>query len=103
MVNAVQVIGWENIELISDRPLETMLDEFKRLKQEFPDRQAFLMQKCRIRGIMACLPEREIMGFSMRTNYLIHSCAGGSCLSGAWENDPMPLRSRLCCADHISV
>lgn len=33
-----QVIGWENIELISDRPLETMLDEFKRLKEEFPDR-----------------------------------------------------------------
>jgi len=34
----VQVIGWENIELISDRPLEIMLDEFKRLKQEYPDR-----------------------------------------------------------------
>ncbi|CAL5220014.1 g1960 [Coccomyxa viridis] len=33
-----EVIGWENIELISDRPLETMLDEFKRLKQEYPDR-----------------------------------------------------------------
>ena len=38
----VQVIGWENIELISDRPLETMLDEFKRLKQEYPDRSAVL-------------------------------------------------------------
>ncbi|DBB10929.1 TPA: Dihydropyrimidine dehydrogenase [NADP(+)] [Trebouxia sp. C0006] len=36
--NDRQVIGWENIELISDRPLETMLDEFKRLKNEFPDR-----------------------------------------------------------------
>ena len=35
-----QFIGWENIELISDRPLETMLDEFKRLKEEFPDRCA---------------------------------------------------------------
>ena len=34
----IQVLGWENIELISDRPLETMLDEFKRLKNEFPDR-----------------------------------------------------------------
>uniref|UniRef100_A0A1D1ZX22 dihydropyrimidine dehydrogenase (NADP(+)) n=1 Tax=Auxenochlorella protothecoides TaxID=3075 RepID=A0A1D1ZX22_AUXPR len=32
------VIGWENIELISDRPFETMLEEFKRLKAEFPDR-----------------------------------------------------------------
>lgn len=33
-----QVIGWENIELISDRPLEVMLDDFARLKAEFPDR-----------------------------------------------------------------
>ncbi|CAN7000804.1 hypothetical protein IGI04_020230 [Brassica rapa subsp. trilocularis] len=32
------VIGWQNIELISDRPLETMLKEFKQLKQEYPDR-----------------------------------------------------------------
>ncbi|MQM21600.1 hypothetical protein Taro_054643 [Colocasia esculenta] len=33
-----QIIGWENIELISDRPLETMLSEFKQLKKEYPDR-----------------------------------------------------------------
>lgn len=33
-----EIIGWENIELISDRPLETMLNEFKRLKEEYPDR-----------------------------------------------------------------
>lgn len=33
-----RIIGWENIELISDRPLETMLSEFKQLKKEFPDR-----------------------------------------------------------------
>ncbi|KAJ4764058.1 Dihydropyrimidine dehydrogenase [Rhynchospora pubera] len=32
------IIGWENIELISDRPFETMLNDFKRLKEEFPDR-----------------------------------------------------------------
>lgn len=37
---SLQVIGWENIELISDRPLETMLDEFKRLKAEYPGRHA---------------------------------------------------------------
>lgn len=36
--NKGEVIGWENIELISDRPLETMLAEFKRLKEEYPDR-----------------------------------------------------------------
>ena len=33
-----QVIGWENIELISDRPLETMLQEFRQLKAEYPNR-----------------------------------------------------------------
>lgn len=33
-----EVIGWENIELISDRPLEVMLKEFKQLKAEFPGR-----------------------------------------------------------------
>ncbi|KAG5013278.1 hypothetical protein JHK86_025539 [Glycine max] len=33
-----EIIGWENIELISDRPLEIMLKEFKQLKEEYPDR-----------------------------------------------------------------
>lgn len=33
-----EVIGWENIELISDRPFETMLSEMRQLKQEYPDR-----------------------------------------------------------------
>jgi dihydropyrimidine dehydrogenase (NADP+) len=32
------IIGWENIELISDRPIETMLNDFKRLKEEYPGR-----------------------------------------------------------------
>jgi dihydropyrimidine dehydrogenase (NADP+)/dihydropyrimidine dehydrogenase (NAD+) subunit PreA len=32
-----EVIGWENIELISDRPFEIWLDEFKRCKDQFPD------------------------------------------------------------------
>ncbi|MEO8352730.1 MAG: NAD-dependent dihydropyrimidine dehydrogenase subunit PreA [Chthoniobacteraceae bacterium] len=33
-----EVIGWENIELISDRKFEIWLDEFKRCKDQFPDR-----------------------------------------------------------------
>ncbi|GAQ80240.1 Dihydropyrimidine dehydrogenase [Klebsormidium nitens] len=33
-----EVIGWQNIELISDRPFETMLAELKQLKEEYPDR-----------------------------------------------------------------
>lgn len=33
-----EVIGWENIELISDRPFDTWLEEFKALKRSHPDR-----------------------------------------------------------------
>jgi dihydropyrimidine dehydrogenase (NADP+)/dihydropyrimidine dehydrogenase (NAD+) subunit PreA len=33
-----EVIGWENIELISDRPFKLWEDEFKRCKQQYPDR-----------------------------------------------------------------
>ena len=32
-----EVIGWENIELISDRPLKIWEEEFKKCKQMFPD------------------------------------------------------------------
>ncbi len=32
-----EVLGWENIELISDRPFETWLDEFRELKNKYPD------------------------------------------------------------------
>jgi len=32
-----EVIGWENIELISDRPIETWIEEFKRCKDEHPE------------------------------------------------------------------
>lgn len=32
------MLGWSNIELISDRKFEVMLDELKQLKQEYPDR-----------------------------------------------------------------
>jgi dihydroorotate dehydrogenase subfamily 1 len=32
-----EVIGWENIELISDRPFHLWLDEFKRCKDQFPN------------------------------------------------------------------
>jgi dihydroorotate dehydrogenase subfamily 1 len=32
------VYGWENIELISDRPLDTWLKEFRLIKQKYPNR-----------------------------------------------------------------
>jgi len=35
--DGAEVIGWENIELISDRPLEIWLEEFKQVKNAFPD------------------------------------------------------------------
>ena len=30
-----EIYGWQNIELISDRPFQTWLDEFKQLKDKF--------------------------------------------------------------------
>jgi dihydroorotate dehydrogenase subfamily 1 len=32
-----EIIGWENIELISDRPFDVWLDEFKQIKDRHPD------------------------------------------------------------------
>ncbi|MFL6537288.1 MAG: NAD-dependent dihydropyrimidine dehydrogenase subunit PreA, partial [Chthoniobacterales bacterium] len=32
-----EVIGWENIELISDRKFSIWIDEFKKIKDQFPD------------------------------------------------------------------
>jgi dihydroorotate dehydrogenase subfamily 1 len=32
-----EIYGWENIELISDRPFETWLDEFRAIKDKYPD------------------------------------------------------------------
>ena len=36
--DAGEIIGWENIELISDRPFATWIDEFKRIKDKYPER-----------------------------------------------------------------
>jgi dihydropyrimidine dehydrogenase (NADP+)/dihydropyrimidine dehydrogenase (NAD+) subunit PreA len=33
-----EIIGWENIELISDRPFATWIDEFKQIKDRYPER-----------------------------------------------------------------
>ncbi|MGB7837153.1 MAG: hypothetical protein WBL40_03465 [Terrimicrobiaceae bacterium] len=32
-----EIVGWENIELISDRPIEIWLEEFRRCKDQNPD------------------------------------------------------------------
>ncbi len=36
--DAREIIGWENIELISDRPFKLWEDEFKKCKDRFPER-----------------------------------------------------------------
>ena len=44
-----EIFGWENIELISDRSFDTWMDEFKSLKDKYPDRIliASVMEECR--------------------------------------------------------
>src|SRR5438552_9695235 len=32
-----EIYGWQNIELISDRPFNVWLDEFKLIKDKYPD------------------------------------------------------------------
>ncbi len=46
---AGEIIGWENIELISDRPFSVWLEEFKKCKDEHPDGIliASVMEECR--------------------------------------------------------
>jgi len=36
-IGTKEVLGWENIELISDRPFDTWLDEFRQIKDKYPD------------------------------------------------------------------
>jgi dihydropyrimidine dehydrogenase (NADP+)/dihydropyrimidine dehydrogenase (NAD+) subunit PreA len=85
-----EVIGWENIELISDRRFEIWLDEFKKCKDQFPDgiliasimeeynRDAWteIVERCQDAGVdsfelnFSCphgLPERK-MGAAMGEN-----------------------------------
>ncbi|MFZ4575096.1 MAG: NAD-dependent dihydropyrimidine dehydrogenase subunit PreA [Phycisphaerales bacterium] len=33
-----EIIGWENIELISDRPFASWIDDYRRIKASYPDR-----------------------------------------------------------------
>jgi dihydropyrimidine dehydrogenase (NADP+)/dihydropyrimidine dehydrogenase (NAD+) subunit PreA len=85
-----EIIGWENIELISDRPLEIWIEEFKKCKDQFPDRVLIasimeefrkeawieIVERCEAAGVdgfelnFSCphgLPERK-MGSAMGEN-----------------------------------
>jgi len=82
-----EIYGWENIELISDRPFATWIDEFKEVKDKYPDRVLVasimeeynrdawheIVERCQEAGVdalelnMSCphgLPERK-MGSAM--------------------------------------
>jgi dihydroorotate dehydrogenase subfamily 1 len=82
-----EVVGWENIELISDRPFQIWLDEFKKCKDLFPngvliasimeeyrkDAWVEIVERCQATGVdgfelnFSCphgLPERK-MGSAM--------------------------------------
>jgi dihydropyrimidine dehydrogenase (NADP+)/dihydropyrimidine dehydrogenase (NAD+) subunit PreA len=85
-----QIVGWENIELISDRPFDVWIDEFKQLKDKHPegcviasimeeyhkDRWCEIVERTQATGVAAfelnfsCphgLPERK-MGAAMGQN-----------------------------------
>src|SRR3984957_5411042 len=85
-----EIVGWENIELISDRPFNLWLDEFKKCKDLFPDRVLIasimeeyrkdawveIVERCQACGVdgfelnFSCphgLPERK-MGAAMGEN-----------------------------------
>lgn len=85
-----EVIGWENIELISDRPFRIWEEEFKKCKDQFPDRVLIasimeeytkdawveIVERCEAAGVdgfelnFSCphgLPERK-MGAAMGEN-----------------------------------
>ncbi len=85
-----EIIGWENIELISDRDFGTWIDEFHQLKDKYPDRVLIasimeeyrkdawieIVERCQDAGVEAfecnfsCphgLPERR-MGSAMGEN-----------------------------------
>lgn len=85
-----EIIGWENIELISDRGFDVWIDEFKQLKDKYPERVLIasimeefrkdawveIVERCQAAGVDAfecnfsCphgLPERR-MGSAMGEN-----------------------------------
>lgn len=103
--SAGEIIGWENIELISDRPFNLWMDEFKKCKDQFPngvliasimeeyrkDAWIEIVEKCQDAGVdgfelnFSCphgLPERK-MGAAMGENPEILSEVAGWVMSAA--------------------
>lgn len=99
-----EVIGWENIELISDRPLEVMLQEFKQLKAEFPDRVliASIMEEYNrpaVRALCPLLPRWCPPASLLSPCGLPNSCSPAPaalmpCAAPGSQNSPVPARCR---------
>jgi dihydropyrimidine dehydrogenase (NADP+)/dihydropyrimidine dehydrogenase (NAD+) subunit PreA len=100
-----EIYGWENIELISDRPFTTWIEEFKKVKDKYPDGILIasimeeynegawveIVEKCQEAGVDAfelnfsCphgLPERK-MGSAMGENPDILEEVAGWVMSAA--------------------
>jgi dihydropyrimidine dehydrogenase (NAD+) subunit PreA len=62
--NGVRVAGFNNIELITDRPLQVNLDEIRKVKRDWPDRAVVvsLMVPCNEAAWKAILPPVEDTG-----------------------------------------
>lgn len=65
-----EVVGFQNIELISDRPFDTWLDEFRQLKKEYPNRVliASIMEEGRKEAwheIVKAVQETGVDGFEL--------------------------------------
>jgi len=79
-----EVIGWENIELISDRPLSIWLDEFKKCKDLHPEGVliASIMEEFRREAweeIIERCQEAGVDGFEL------NSPVPTACQSGRWD------------------
>ena len=100
-----EVIGWENIELISDRPFKIWEEEFRKCKDQFPDRVLIasvmeeyrkdawieIIERCEAAGVdgfelnFSCphgLPERK-MGAAMGEDPAILEEVSGWVMSAA--------------------
>jgi len=94
-----EIVGWQNIELISDRPFETWIDELKLLKDKYPDRVVIasimeeyhkdrwieIVEKVQATGVsgfelnFSCphgLPERKMGAAMGQSNDIMHEVCG---------------------------
>ena len=80
-----RVIGFNNIELITDRPLQINLDEIRRVKRNWPDRALVvsLMVPCEESAWKAILPMVEDTGCDgVELNF---GCPHGMSERGGWS------------------